>query len=66
MTDQHSLIMGFYAGVAGVILLAGFLYKKFRDHRDEQRTPKTPKLPFPKTPKREHDHEHDHVHAATV
>jgi len=61
MSDQHSLILGFYAGVAGVILVAGFLYKKFRDYREQRQKPK---LPFPKS--EEKSREHDHAHAATV
>ena len=54
MTDQRSLILAIYAGFAGLILVAGFLYKEIRDRRENRKKPKQLPLAAPK-----HDHEHD-------
>jgi hypothetical protein len=40
MNTDQGLILALYAGVAGLILLAGFAYKEFRDYRKRKREPK--------------------------
>lgn len=52
MIDQRGLALALYAGIAGVILLAGYVYKEVRDHRENR---KNPKLPFERKAKEE-DH----------
>ena len=52
MMDQRSLALALYAGVAGVLLLAGYVYKEIRDHREHR---KNPKLPFDRATKEEKD-----------
>jgi len=50
LSDQRELLLALYAGVAGLLLLGGFVYKEIRDYRERC---KNPRLNFEtKTPKR--------------
>jgi hypothetical protein len=50
LNDQRELLLALYAGVAGLLLLGGFVYKEIRDYRERC---KNPRLNFEtKTPKR--------------
>jgi len=40
MSDQRELLLALYAGVAGILLLAGFVYKEIRDYRERRKTPR--------------------------
>jgi hypothetical protein len=53
MTDQRTLLLGLYAGVAGVLLIAGFIYKEIRDFREKHKKPK--QLAFDSTPNHKTD-----------
>jgi hypothetical protein len=39
MNLTHGLILGIYSSIAGVFLLAGYIYKLVRDHRDNKKRP---------------------------
>jgi len=54
MSDQRELLLALYAGIAGMLLLAGFVYKEIRNYRERR---KTPRLDFgTKVVNKESDH----------
>ncbi len=40
MSHQRELLMALYAGVAGVLLLVGFIFKEIRDYRERRKAPR--------------------------
>jgi hypothetical protein len=53
MSGDQGLILVLYAGFAGILLLAGFIYKEIRAYKERR---KTSKLKFDVKPKNEEVH----------
>jgi hypothetical protein len=54
MSDGHGLLLALYAGSAGVLLIAGYIWKEVRDRRAHRKRPQ--QLKFDAKPETEKKH----------